>query len=141
MDAVDLSTFEKAAAALRRALTLWEEYRESNLAVTVRNSLILEFEICFGQLKSPLQRCLIRLDALPPARVKTMNFPVLLRAAAEYGYTQVDWEHWEKFREYRNETAHAYNESTAEEIVQHVPFFLEAVEAMLDAMRQKMTSL
>lgn len=70
-----------------------------------------------------------------------MSFPVLLRAAAEYGYTQVEWEHWDKFREYRNETAHAYSESTAEEIVQHVPIFLEAIEAMLDAMRQKMANL
>ena len=103
----------------------------------MRNSLILEFEICFGQVKSPLQRCLIRLDALPPVKVKAMSFATLMRTAAEHGYTQTDWEYWDKFREYRNETAHAYSEDMAKKIVEHISFFLESVESMLEVMRQK----
>ena len=137
MEAVNLDAFERSAAALRRALTLYREYQSEKLAVTLRNSLILEFEICFGQLKAPLQRCLIRLDALSPAEVNTMSYPELMRTANVHGYSDVEWERWKAFREARNETAHAYSQAKAEEIAAIIPEFLSAVEQTLHVMHRK----
>lgn len=66
-----------------------------------------------------------------------MSYPELMRTANVRGYSDVEWERWRAFREARNETAHAYSETKAEEIAALIPEFLEAVEWMVNIMHTK----
>ncbi len=137
MGAVDTSKLEKAVTNLGRALSEWKEHRTGRYALMARHSMILEFEICFGQLSSPLRRSLIDLDAVDPELVKTMSFTSLLRTAAQRGYTRRDVEQWDRFRRDRNLAAHAYDEVQANLIAEGVPEFLSAAEELLTVIRRK----
>lgn len=137
MEPVSTTAFGKALAALERAQIAYEKHRDGDLAVMARNSVILEFEICFGQVLPVLQRSLIELSGLNPAHVKDMTFATVIRNANVRGYTSVEWEHWHTFRELRNRTAHAYSEEQANKIAGAVPAFLLAAQEIRDSVQRK----
>ena len=137
MEPVSTTAFGKALAALERAQALFESYAAGELATMSRNSAILEFEICFGQVLPMLQRSLIELSELNPGQVKDMTFATVIRNGNVRGYTSVDWERWYHFRELRNRTAHAYIEEQAMRIAAGIPEFLAAAQEIRDNIARK----
>lgn len=137
MELVSTTAFGKALGALERAQASFEKHRVGEFAVMARNSVILEFEICFGQVLPILQRSLIELSGLHPAQVKDMSFATVIRHANVRGYTAVDWDRWYDFRENRNRTAHAYSEEQAMRIAVAVPEFLAAAREIRNNIQRK----
>ena len=85
MDAVDTSTLERTIANLQQAIELFEENPLPRFAIALRNSVVLEFSLCWGRIRPALERSFVRLDGLDPALVKTMELSELMRTAAEHG--------------------------------------------------------
>lgn len=137
MDSVDTSTLEKTITNLEEALALFDENPLPRFAVSLRNSVVLEYSLCWGRIRPALERSLVRLDALDPDTVRSMDLSELLRTAAQHGYTTVEWEWWKRFRNARNEMAHAYHESVADDIVDLAPIFLAAAKELLGKIEQK----
>lgn len=137
MERVSTSAFGRSLAALERAAELYEELRTGDLMRTARNSLILEFEICFGQVRPILERCFVELDGQDAAAVEQMSFATLVRTANERGYTDVEWEHWREFRDHRNRTAHAYSEPQADRIAAGMPAFAQAARGLFASIEKK----
>lgn len=137
MEAVTFQVFEKSVASLRRAVAMYAQFGEGDLHVMARNSMILEFEICFGQVRPSLERCLAEFEGLDSRALDEMTFAALIRTANERGYTEVPWSEWRQFRDERNRTAHAYSEPAAERIAAGIPQFLSAAEGLLRKMQEK----
>jgi nucleotidyltransferase substrate binding protein (TIGR01987 family) len=127
MSEVTFKSFASALEALRKAIALFEEHRGGELYVSMRNSMILEFEISFGLCRTMIERCLVDVDGDDPLEIEEMSYAEVIRTANERGLVRVDWEMWSQFRQARNLTAHAYSEPKAEEIALLVPkFYIEA---------------
>jgi hypothetical protein len=124
-------------AALGRAIAVFEEHGHGELRVTARNSMILEFEICFGQCRPTLERCLVESGMSDAASVDGMNYAALIRAANERGFMKTTWQEWVHFRDARNRTAHAYSEPMAEEIAAQIPQFVMAASELLSKLQEK----
>jgi len=137
MEAVSTSAFGRSLAALERATEVYERLKASDLRVTVRNSLILEFEICYGQTRPLLERGLIEMSGESPADLGSMTFRSLIQVANERGFSKYGVEDWLSFREMRNRTAHAYSEPLAESIVEAVPLFLACARDLAENIRAK----
>ena len=137
MSTISLKAFANSVAALGRALALYEVHRDGELRVMARNSVILEFEICYGQCRPAMQRCLEEFDGTSSQALDEMTYASLIRTANERGYTDTPWAEWKAFRDARNTTAHAYSEPAAEEILRQIPRFLVAVQDMLKRMEKK----
>ena len=137
MNQVELTAFERSLAALARAIAMFDAYGKGELLVMARNSLILGFEICFGQCRPMLERCLAEIDGEPTETVKNADYADLIRLANKRGYLQVTWREWRTFREARNRTAHAYNEPMAADIVSIIPAYYAAATELLKGMQRK----
>ena len=137
MEPVSTTAFGKALAALERAQVAFEEHLADEFTVMARNSVILEFEICFGQVLPMLQRSLIELSGLSPAQVKDMSFATVIRNANVRGYTSVEWGRWHNLRDFRNRTAHAYSEEQAIMIAAAIPEFLAAAQEIRNNVQRK----
>jgi hypothetical protein len=137
MEAVSTSAFGRSLAALERAAEMYERLKTGDLRVTARNSLILEFEVCYGQTRPLLERGLIEMSGESPADLGSMTFRGLIQLANERGFSKYGVEDWLSFREMRNRTAHAYSEPLAESIVAAIPLFLACAQDMAENIRAK----
>ena len=98
MDGVDTSTLEKTLANLQQAIELFRGNPLPQFTTSFRNSVVLEYSLCWGRIRPALERALIRLDGLDPGLVRLMDLPEPMRTAAVHGYTTVEWERWKRFR-------------------------------------------
>jgi hypothetical protein len=141
MSEISYKSFGNALEGLRKAIALFEEHRGGELYVSMRNSLILEFEISFGLCRTMIERCLVDVDGEDPLKIEQMSYAELIRTAGERGLTRVDWRAWSKFRLARNLTAHAYSAPKAEEIAATVPSFYAEAKYLYDRMVERGVSL
>lgn len=132
MSEVSYKSFESALEGLRKAIALFEEHYGGDLHVSMRNSMILEFEISFGLCRIMIERCLVEFDDEDPLEVEHMSYAELVRTSNERGYLRVPWEEWFQFREARNRTAHAYSEPMAERIAVLIPAFYAEAKYLCD---------
>jgi hypothetical protein len=137
MDTVDTSTLEKTIANLATALDMLARASAPDQQWMARNSVVLEFTLCWARVRPSLERALINLDALDHDEVKGMSLAVLMRAAHERGYTTIEWEQWDKFRKSRNAAAHEYREELADLIVGDAKHFLGAISEVAARIREK----
>ena len=137
MDAVSTTAFGRSLAALERAMEVYERLRTGELHLTVRNSVILEFEICFGQLRPLLDRALIEISDESPSDIQFKTFRELVDLANERGLTSYPIEDWLAFRAMRNRTAHAYSEPLAKSIIESLPNFLAFAKDFANNVQRK----
>jgi len=137
MEAVDTSTMDKTIANLERALTMLSEAHDPSQAWLARSAVVTEYTLCWGRVRPLLERALTRLDELAPSAVSVMSLSQLIREANEHGYTGVDWEDWKKFRDVRNEAAHAYREEVADVIVGQARRLLDAASEISANVKRK----
>jgi len=134
MSEVSYKSLGNALEALHRAILLFEAHRGGELYVSMRNSMILEFEICFGLCRTMIERCLVDADGEDPLEIEHMSYAEVVRTANERGLMRADWRLWTQFRIARNLTAHAYSEPKAEEIAALVPAFYDEAKYLYDRM-------
>jgi nucleotidyltransferase substrate binding protein (TIGR01987 family) len=123
---LDLSSLERAAASLGRALARAsaapgdEELRDACIQRFEHT-----FELCWKTLKRRLE-----LDLPTPSEVDGYSFKQLLRAGGERGLV-ADVAAWFDYREKRSLTPHTYDDRRAEEVYAVLPRFHDDALALL----------
>lgn len=125
---VDLSPLQRAVARLEEGLG---EFRSEPTRTIVRDGLIQRFEFTYDLAPKILRRVLVA-DSNTPAEIEAMTFPALMRAAFEKGLVDEAWQSWLDYREKRNITSHAYDESLAKGVAMLIPAFLAEVRGLLE---------
>ena len=133
MSDVELSLLERTLARLKEALAKYEEAGSDEI---VRDGLIQRFEFTYEQAHVTLRRHLESASS-GGDKVDRMSFPALIRTASEQGLLLNGWDVWEKFRDARNLTSHTYNETSAINVVQKIPSFVQEVDYLADSMRSR----
>lgn len=130
---IDLSRLRRALALLAEALTLWHaEPAGTVLKPHLRSAVIQSFEVGYELAIRSLRRVLIERAGSADV-VKDLSFNDSLRAAADAGLLQ-DPLAWRVWRQRRNATSHAYDESKAEQVAHDAQQFCVDAQALLVAL-------
>lgn len=123
---LDLTSLEKALAALQRGLTraLADPADEE-----LRDACIQRFEFSFELAWKMLKRRL-ELDAPSAPEIDAMSYRTLMRVAAERGLI-ADPRPWFGYRDQRNLTSHTYDQAKAAQVFAALPAFLGDALALL----------
>ena len=126
-----ISSFEEAIELAKKHKLLGDEnyYRQ------FRTSAIHSFEYCY-ELSSNLIRRYVEKVVVDTDDVRHLNFRDYMRVAAEYGL--IDYlEDWVEFREWRNNTSHAYDPDIAEELFVELPKILESIKRVYTELEKR----
>lgn len=125
MAAINLEYFGKCINTLGKAFSSLEKFStEDELYDIYRAACIKEYEIILEQAAKLLRRCLKPYFA-SPKQVDEMNFKDIFRSAAKHGLLGLEEsERWLKYRDNRNDTAHDYGVSFANETLALLPQFI-----------------
>lgn len=127
---IDLTPLARELALLEEAMQLWRaEPAGSRLKPHLRSAVIQSFEFSYELAVRLLRRTLVERAASAPA-VADLSFNDLLRAAADAGLLP-DALGWRGWRELRNATSHAYDESRAEAVAGQAGAFAADARALL----------
>jgi nucleotidyltransferase substrate binding protein (TIGR01987 family) len=131
---LDLGSFEKALAALDRALARAAAAPGDE---ELRDACIQRFEFTFELAWKSLKRRLER--DLPNAQeVDAMSYRTLIRVGAEQGLIEADAvPDWFVYGDKRNLTSHTYDEARAAEVAAVVPAFAAHARALLAALHER----
>lgn len=129
----DFSALRKALAPLQEALAFWQTQPEGNaLKPHLRSAVIQSFEFTYELSIRMLRRVLIE-RAESADRVTDLSFNELMRNAADAGLLE-DPLTWRQWREMRNATRHAYDETRANEVATGAIGFVPVAMALVDAL-------
>jgi nucleotidyltransferase substrate binding protein (TIGR01987 family) len=130
--AIDLSSLDRALTTLDEALAARARAPEDKF---IRDACIQRFEYSYELAHKMLRRYLA---ASEPA-VHELSFPNLIRLGYERGLLAQSWDVWTKFRDARNATSHAYDETKAREVVEKIPEFAVAARFMATQIEAQQT--
>jgi nucleotidyltransferase substrate binding protein (TIGR01987 family) len=135
---LDLTSLKKATNSLRIALKVASKYAEMkekdiDTRDTLRAGVIQNFEFTYELCWKFMKRWLE--NELGSASVDGLARKQLFRLAAEHHLIN-DVENWMEYHEQRNETSHAYDATTAEEIYESAQKFIFDAEKLLAALEQ-----
>lgn len=132
MDKINTEYLEKCIETLEKAYTLLKKSEEGSIDYEMfRNSLVKGFEMTLEQSGKLLRKKLTPYFATKKA-VDQLNFKDLFRHALKHSIlTEDEVERWFKYRDNRNNTAHDYGRSFAEETLSLMDDFIK------DAYRMK----
>ena len=108
---------------------------QNNQDLEVRDGCIQRFEYSYELSIKFIKRYLEQESAITE-KIDQLNFRDLLRIAGEIGLIQ-QVPLWFTFREARNNTSHAYNESKAKEVFLIVPVFLNEAEFLVAELQKR----
>ncbi len=134
MDGVSLLPLGRAIVRFRENV---EAYSREPDNLFYLDSLIKRFEFTYELSRNTLQRFLeqtstkLRLSEAP-------TMATLIRTANQDGLLRGTWEQWHGYRDARNQTSHAYDESKARDIAGMLPDFLIEVESLYERMRERL---
>ena len=74
-----------------------------------------------------------------PQEIQEMSFPQLIRTGCEHGLLLSEWEAWKNYREERGATSHTYNEDKANEVINHIPAFLQDAKYLFAQLKARTT--
>lgn len=130
---IDFSSLQKALKTLEEALTA----RAADPADKfIRDACIQRFEYSY-ELSHKMLRRFLEATEPSPARIGELSFPDLIRLGFERGILAGEWVVWKGFRDARNITSHAYDETKAEEVLAGIPPFLQEAGKMLKEMTRR----
>lgn len=129
---LDLSSFEKAIAALDEALAARKAEPGNGF---ILDSCIQRFEFTYELGWKMLRR---HLENTEPAAesIDAMGFADLIRTGSERGLLRSGWDRWKVWREARNATSHTYDAEKALKVIAVVPDFLEEARFLRDALHR-----
>ncbi|MBU6418306.1 MAG: HI0074 family nucleotidyltransferase substrate-binding subunit [Proteobacteria bacterium] len=114
---IDLSTLHRALATLDEGLDALADRPGDKF---VRDACIQRFEYTYELSHKMLRRYL---ETTEPAGVGELSFPDLIRLGFARGLLAESWDTWVAFRNARNATSHAYDETKALEVITKIPAF------------------
>jgi nucleotidyltransferase substrate binding protein (TIGR01987 family) len=118
---------------LVEAIALWQtEAEHSVLKRHLRSAVVQSFEFTYELALRSLRRVLIE-RAEAADLVADLSFNDLLRKAADAALI-VDPARWREWREMRNATSHAYDETRAQALALRAAGFAEDAAALLNAL-------
>jgi nucleotidyltransferase substrate binding protein (TIGR01987 family) len=123
---LDLSSLQRALAALDRGLARWTAMPADE---ELRDACIQRFEFTFELSWKMLKRRL-EIDLPNAQELDGMTYRTLIRVGAEQGLVQ-DVTAWLVFRDKRNITSHTYNAAKAAEVAAVLPDFARHARALL----------
>jgi nucleotidyltransferase substrate binding protein (TIGR01987 family) len=132
MSPLDLTSLEKALAALERGLARAVPAPDDE---ELRDACIQRFEFTFELAWKMLKRRL-EMDLPSADVVDGMNYRSLMRTGAEYGLIE-DVPAWFVYRDKRNITSHTYDAAKAAEVFSVVPGFARDTRALMVALEAK----
>ncbi len=137
--AIDLSTLRKALVQLQEAIGFWRGLpADSALKPHLRSAVIQSFEFTYELSVRMLRRVLIERSEAADL-VADLSFNDLLRKAADASLV-ADPEPWRAWREMRNATSHAYDETKANQVATGAIRFAEDAAALLGALETSVAS-
>jgi nucleotidyltransferase substrate binding protein (TIGR01987 family) len=129
---LDLTSFEKALAALDRGLARAASAPDDE---ELRDACIQRFEFTFELAWKMLKRRL-ELDLPNAAEVDAMSYRTLIRTGAEQGLID-DVSAWFVYRDKRNLTSHTYNADKAAAVYAVLPAFTQHARQLLERLRAR----
>ena len=132
---IDFSPLRKALARLQEAVTFWQAQPEGHaLKPHLRSAVIQSFEFTYELSIRMLRRVLME-RAESADRVTDLSFNELMRKAADASLitNPLAWRQW---REMRNATSHAYDETRANEVATGAIGFVPVAMALVSALTQ-----
>ena len=133
MHRLDLSSFDKAIASLKKAL---DEFAKETTNEFVRDACIQRFEYCYDLSTKMIKRYLKRTEDDPSA-IGAMTAQERIRRAYDIGIIQNSWDQWWQYRDDRAATSYGYDEERVKQIVVKIPKFYTEAEFLLEALRTK----
>ena len=139
MEALDLSSFEKAVASLRSAINDSQDQTFiSQLSASqkklIMSGVIQNFEFTYELSWKFIKRWLSH--NLGSSNVDGTTRRELFRLAAEHQLLK-SVDDWMFYHQARNQTSHTYDENTAREICQAAESFLPLAQALLERLKEK----
>ncbi|MBT4962546.1 MAG: hypothetical protein HOI53_00310 [Francisellaceae bacterium] len=125
---LDLTMIKKASQQLRSSLKYCnapENQVDKQLNMHLRSAAIQAFEFTYELSIKLIRRRLTDFDSA--TKISQLPFKDLIRQAAKVGLIEAP-EAWFQFREMRNITSHAYEESKSKQIYQELPNFIKEVD-------------
>ena len=133
LGSIDLAPLRRALGWLNEALMLWRAQADGSvLKPHLRLAVIQSFEYCYELSVRGLRR--VRIErAITSDRVADQSFNELLRSAADAALID-DLVAWRAWRELRNATSHAYDETKAQRVAEQAEGFAVDAAALLAAL-------
>lgn len=130
----NISPLERANKRLVEGLA---RYRDDTTDDQIRDGLIQRFEFTYELSVKVLKRYSEYASA-DPSQFDTMTFQDQIRTGNEHGVLLGEWRDWRGYRDMRARTSHTYDESTASEVVDRIPQFINEVDFLLVNMNNRL---
>lgn len=136
MDNINVEYLGKCIETLEKSYKLLLTVEEGSIDYEMyRNSLVKGFELTLEQSGKLLRKKLTPYFATKKA-VDQLNFKDLFRYALKHSFlTEDEVERWFKYRDNRNNTAHDYGKSFAEETLSIVDDFIKDAYKIKDVIK------
>lgn len=134
---LEISSLESAIASLDRSIRGADTHASilpKDLIETVRSGIIQNFEVAY-ELSWKMMKRWLEMN-LSAESVDGVTRRELFRRAAESSLI-ADVDQWMNFHLARNETAHTYDQETAEEVSACAREFLVAAQRLLSVLRER----
>ena len=132
---VSLNQFEKANAALQRAIAVYDRVllgSDTDLIEATRSGVIQNFEVVYEQSWKVLRRWMMHYLSVQESEI--MQRRQLYRLAAKHGLLN-DVEAWWDFHEARNMTSHTYSPPIALEVTAKARLFDAACAQLISQLK------
>ncbi len=135
---LDFSAFKNALEQLQKSLRFLNSdlAQDTELYEQFRSATIQAFEYCYELSHKSLKRFL-QVQTPSSDMINAMSFPELIRTGYEKGLLQNSWSLWQEYRDARNKSSHAYDESVADKVLQKIPDFLDEALYLYDKLHEK----
>ena len=131
---LDISPLVNAIERLREGLVRHQREPGDD---QLRDGLIQRFEFTYELCHRVLRR-FIRQTAATPDDVDRMAFQDLIRTANQQGLLLGDWPAWQRYRDARARTSHAYDAAAAQAVAAAIPGFLAEAEYLRDELQRRL---
>src|SRR5688572_10594092 len=135
---LDFSVFKNALEQLRKSLAFLNSdlAQDRDVYEQFRSATIQAFEYCYELSHKSLKRFL-RVKTPSAETIDEMTFSEMIRTGYEKGLLKNSWSVWQNYRDARNKSSHAYEESVANTVLQKIPDFLEEASYLYRKLEEK----
>ncbi len=136
---INLSPLEKTIRSLESSLLVYDKYEnteDKELKVSLKESVIKSFEMCYEMSRSLMDRYL---KEYTDEKVDQMTIHDIFRHGEKNGILS-SAEIWFDYRKKRNQTSHVYDINIAEEVFLTARNFLEDVRFLFKKLEEKIES-
>ena len=138
--AINFDSYEKAIVSLEKALNLYNNNKNDELADMMQDSVIKRFEYTYEMSLKSIRRYLKTLDDYNPEEAKNISFQNFIRIAIDKGLVKSNVATWKDYRESRNITSHNYDAGKAGLIIKTAELFSDEARYILTALERNISN-